>query len=177
MTLEHAGALAVPVENLSDTNAFPAMGDSESVGWTQNQVRQVYRVRLGRRNVKIETSGVDLPEWLHQAIAELNQIAELREDWDSYRALTVPQRTIEHALATLMRLVDSGLPLPQIHPTPQGGIAFGWHVPGRDLEVTVERPFVVHAYYRDDARPEDEWEGAVGLDLEEITDRGALIRP
>lgn len=176
MTLEHAGALAAPIENLSDTDAFPAMRGSESVDWARNQDRQVYRVRLGRANVKIETNGAGLPEWLHQAIAELNQIAELRENWDSYRARPVPQRTIEHALAILMRLVDSGLPLPQIHPTPPGGIAFGWHVPGRDLEVTVERPLVVRAYYRDDARPEDEWEGTVRLDLEEITDRGALIR-
>lgn len=172
---DYGGALATPIDNLSDVDAVPAMGGSESADWTRNQTRRVFRVPLGREFVTIETGETDLPDWLERAISELNRIASLKENWDSYGARIVPQRTIEHALATLMRLMRPGVPFPSIHPTPSGAISFGWHARGRDLEVTVERPFVVTGYYADDDNPDQEWDGAVGLDLEEIADRISVI--
>lgn len=174
--LDILGAQQYPIQNLSDADAIPAIRGSESIDWSQSRDRQTYLVPLGRAIVRIETSSsTGLPDWLRRAITKLNEISELGENWDSYRARPVPQRTLEHALEVLLRLSSSSLAQPEIQPMPNGGIALSWYRGERELELKVERPFLLHALFVDANNPANDWEGPVGLELEEIIHRGESL--
>lgn len=176
MTSIHSNAVVEQTQNLSDTEAMPAFSGLASMDWSQYQTRKMFRVTLGRATITLESSSDRLPEWLEIVIAELNRLAGLAPNWDSYGARPVAQRTIEHTLEAVIRLVEQGAAAPSLRATPQGGIELAWHSRGRDLEVTIERPFVISIFYHNEAHPETDWEGRAGLDLQEILDRVAVLK-
>jgi hypothetical protein len=53
-------------------------------------------------------------------------------------------------------------PIPDIVPTPTGGLQLEWHTAGIDLEVEIGPEGHISACYEDAADPEAEWEGDLG---------------
>ena len=120
-----------------------------------------FAVSIGTRTLRWKSSDPDVGEWRVQAEQELNRVANLPVNWDSYGAKKVDQRTLEGATEVLVHLMEGQSVLPQISASVDGGVEFEWHASGIGLEIEVRDPSIVHAYFYDDARPTDEWEDDV----------------
>lgn len=120
-----------------------------------------FTVSIGARNFHLETDNPDVRNWLAQAANELNRIANLPVNWDSYGAMKVNQLTLESATEVLVHLMGGQSVLPHITASVNGGVELEWHGPGMGLEIEVRDPSMVHAYFYDDDRPNDEWEDDV----------------
>ena len=90
----------------------------------------------------VSTNGTSFKSWMPWALAQLNEIAALESDWDSYGADPIAPRAI--ALATnLLRLVDEKLSRvafeqsrPQIvAPRADGGVQIEWGT--RPIQIAV----------------------------------------
>jgi hypothetical protein len=131
-----------------------------SSGWSEYLVEEV---QIGNAKVKLEIASAKFPEWLKEAVARLNDVAALPENWDSYGAPAVNQRTLEHALQVLTKVMEPGLPLPRILATGRGGVEFAWHKPNKELEITVDAPLRGQFYFVDEATGEER-EEPLGVD-------------
>ena len=154
---------------LSETDSLPASDrhTSGSAEWHGEEGQRSFQIRIGRSNVRIETSFPGVPDWLTGVVTELNRVANLPPNWDSYGALAVGQRTLEHAFHVVVALMDVRNPVPQVGATVKGGVEFEWHSDGRDLEIQVEGPLQVHAYFYDENVAE-EWEDEIDIELDRI---------
>lgn len=61
----------------------------------------------------------------------INELANLRENWDGYGAAPIAEKTRDNALrfVNLIEAAPSGLPAPEICPKPNGTISFEWETP------------------------------------------------
>jgi hypothetical protein len=64
----------------------------------------------------------------------LHQLVDLKPNWDSYGALPPARSVLAYAWELASRLVEIGLPIPQVFPTRSGGVQLEWHVPRASLE-------------------------------------------
>lgn len=136
---------------------------------TDTQSRRVKVASLGKSEVRLTVDG-QFPTWLDTVIADLNSAASLPANWDSYGARPVNQRTLEHALDVLLRVVGNEDPIPEILATSHGGIQFLWHKPGRELKVAINAPFQGEFYYSDDER-DVEFEGPFSIEFGDVLQR------
>ena len=130
---------------------------------------RTFVVRLGKSSVHIQAQWQELPNWLTDVIQGMNRVAALNPNWDSYGARPVNQRTLEYAFEVIMKFQGENptLRVPQIGATVTGGVEFEWHGGGRDLEIQIEAPYRISAFFEDEHTSED-WEGPVGPELAEI---------
>lgn len=151
--------------SLSTSNSWTATRSD----WGADRGHHFFTTNLGGASVRIETTSRTLPFWLIEVVSRLNLIAMLPQDWNSYGAPRVNQRTLEHSLEVINKLMREMLPTPRVNATAAGGVEFSWCVGGKELEIEVGRPFRVHAYYYDEARADDEWEDEdIGIELERV---------
>jgi hypothetical protein len=127
-------------------------------------------VRLGGGEVLLTVDSAHFPNWLDNAIIALNRASALPANWDTYDARPVNQRTLEHALQILTRIMKDDSPIPEILATSHGGVQFLWNTPGRELKVAVNAPYRGEYYYCDEAKDEEE-EEPFSLELEAISRR------
>lgn len=76
-----------------------------------------------------------VPAWLSPAIAKLNALLTLPQNWNSYGSLPIEPATIRRAFQFMVQALPSQAPAPAIVPTPSGGIQLEWHQDGIDLEI------------------------------------------
>ncbi len=127
-----------------------------------------YKVVLGHSTVYVTTTR-DI-EWLSNAVNQFERVAKLEEDWDSYGAAKVDQRTLEHAFQIYLILMSNRHVEPQIGATVNGGVSLEWHIRNSGLEIEVERPYQIHAlFYNDDTG--EEWEDDLKLEIEVLKNR------
>ncbi len=165
--MSHSALAHQPESMFTDTDFAPVSEDRRGItaDWVGEEEYRSFHVRLGCAVVRIETDLLTLPDWLVSLLRDLNSIAFLPPDWDSYGALPITQQILEHAFDVIVKLMDEDTPLPEVGATVRGGVEFEWHIDGKDLEVQVESPFKVHAYFYDQQKPEDEWEEDIGVNL------------
>jgi len=120
--------------------------------------RRRKRVRLGRGEVLLTVDGSDFPGWLDNALRALNAASALPQNWDTYGARPVNQRTLEYALQVLVEIMKDTSPSPEILATSHGGIQFLWNAPDRELKVAVNAPYRGEYYYCDESKKEEEEE-------------------
>jgi hypothetical protein len=79
---------------------------------------------------------VPLPVWWEQLSHRTKELLGLPVGWDSYSAAAVNPVVIEAAFRFLGRFMADDLPVPQLTPTPVGGVNVEWHLSDvRDIEV------------------------------------------
>lgn len=88
--------------------------------------------------------------WRAAVIERLNHLVSLQRGWDGYDAPAVKFDTASFALRLLESAFDEDAPAPQIVPGSNGGLQLEWHLPSGDLELDVEAPYRVHAWYAAD---------------------------
>lgn len=77
--------------------------------------------------------------WLQRLRLTVANFARLDPNWDSYGARPTTTQAINSALALARKAASNrGVPEPDVHPTPHGGITFVWRTRGVDAEIRVE---------------------------------------
>ena len=147
---------------LNSLSSNPALWEEES---------EVFPVKIGISTVTVSTTRNDR-QWIAYGAVELNKLAELSENWDSYGTLPVEQGSLEQAfrvylIATQNREMNQ---LPHFTATPDGGVGLMWHHGDKGLEVEVLGPLFVKWYFYDDST-NHEWSGDVSLDLSILNER------
>jgi hypothetical protein len=82
------------------------------------------------------------PAWLLKAKYDLNRIADLPENWDSYGSPSVAVELLSNAKDFLDSLSAENIHPPFVTPVSGGGIQFEWSNQGRDLEVEFVEPYI-----------------------------------
>jgi hypothetical protein len=70
-----------------------------------------------------------------QARDRISYLRTLPPGWNTYGSPAIAGQAIDRALQILEALRISGIRMPQIVPTSDGGIQFEWHLPTRRLEI------------------------------------------
>jgi hypothetical protein len=98
------------------------------------------------------------PTWAAQAVAELNELLALQQDWDTYGAPSVSFDAADLGLRVLTSLMRPQSRLPRIEATAVGGVSFEWYRKGMEVQVEVSPTRQVTAFYRD-RQTGEAWEG------------------
>ncbi|MBX3465153.1 MAG: hypothetical protein ACK53T_02715 [Planctomycetota bacterium] len=69
------------------------------------------------------------------AIARLNALLCLPQNWNTYGSMPIAAATIRRAFQFMVHALPLQAPAPAIVPTPSGGIQLEWHQDGLDLEI------------------------------------------
>lgn len=99
--------------------------------------------------IRIELNGSEIPGWLVAAMKTLNEIIALPNNWDSYGADRIQERTAFYLLEILAGLVGENTPVPSLIPSPNGAIQIEWHTMDIDLEIEVEPSGRISVYGED----------------------------
>lgn len=93
--------------------------------------------------------------------SKLQELAELREGWDSYGAPPIERFVLEAVARFLEQLPWGQIRPPHIVPTSRGGVSLEWHRPGLEfsieVEPTAESQAAAWAFFADDDAG-DTWE-------------------
>ena len=68
-----------------------------------------------------------------EQVRQLDAMAALKENWDSYGGKPISPVAIEWAKAVLYRLGPGWIPVP----CSDGGVQLEWHAEGVDMEMTI----------------------------------------
>jgi hypothetical protein len=125
-----------------------------------------------RRKLLIADDGS--PAWREDAINRLDQLVNLKPDWDSYGGKPVSKRLANTVLEVLGSLMREQTPRPSIVPTPAGHIQLEWHTKQIDLEVEVASPILLRVAF-EDHQTGDEWEQDLMADLSRLDQAVAIL--
>jgi len=121
-------------------------------------------------------TGEDDPPWWKRVERAIWAIAELPEGWDSYGARPVARRNIRAALDLLRNVCRMTTPEPSIVPTTSGGLQVEWHLPQKELQVTVRSPDRFDVLFEDLVSDREEAMTITG-DLSPLTDIVGRLSP
>ena len=116
------------------------------------------RASLGLKLSSASTIEATDPIWIAAIERRINQLLELRENWDSHGAPGIDFESAMGAMAFLLQHCLHDMPAPQVMPMSNGGIQIEWHVSGTDLELAFAPKEVASFYYSDVQGTEHEGE-------------------
>jgi hypothetical protein len=90
-------------------------------------------------------------DWLQEVFDQLQAIADLPDNWDSYGAYRANEQILISARGLIQSLacVD-GISKPHVNPTPDGGVQFEWESGRQYFEVEVVAERAACFLFRDD---------------------------
>lgn len=97
--------------------------------------------------------------------AALQSLVGLPENWDSYGAGAPTQFSLERAWFFASKLVDDGLPIPDVFPTRRGGVQLEWHSDAISLEWEIDPLGATGVFIFDDYRTGEKIDGDLPADL------------
>jgi len=97
----------------------------------------------------VTTTSIEPPVWLENVLAEIGELAQLDENWDSYGAQRIDPHCIQAAAGLLRAILDAATPRPSVVPTSRGGVQLEWHRGGIDLEIEIESPTRMNVSFED----------------------------
>lgn len=103
----------------------------------------------------------DLPA---EVARRLEEFADLASNWDGYGARQIDRRALERARALVWRLLDQGLPVPEVFPVPDGGVQIEWEAGPLELELELE-PGGGTVFVCDDHAINRQFDGELPADL------------
>jgi hypothetical protein len=99
---------------------------------------------------------------MNTALARVEQLLALPENWDTYGAVRVQPSIAELGLRIVASLIQSGIPVPAIVPTSSGGLQLEWHTSTVDFELEIRSPFGILYFFQ--SSDGEASEGPVGRD-------------
>lgn len=96
-----------------------------------------------------------------RAIVKLNQLSELKDNWDSYGAKPIERNAVLMALNLIRVIHNPQVPEPTIVPLASGGIQFEWHTAQKDLEVSLSPNGQASIYFEQAGNPPTISEGDI----------------
>ncbi len=100
------------------------------------------------------------PSWIWRVISDIQHIAKLDPNWDSYGAAPLSLRAARRCIEELLEILPANTPQPTLVPTRDGGLQLEWHRGGIELEIEVPPVGPVTYLFLDETGEEQEWEGA-----------------
>jgi hypothetical protein len=85
--------------------------------------------------------------WEETVKSRLQELIRLEHGWDGYRAVPVSFENAYFAFNMLEKICKSTTEAPQIVPGYSGDLQIEWHTLSGDLELHIERPYKVDAWY------------------------------
>lgn len=112
-------------------------------------------------------TGNNYPKIINDALARIQELAELNDNWDSYGAISPTKQAILGAVQLINDLLDETSPAPDIFPVPNGNLQLEWSCFGFNLEIEVESLGRCHVFCEklDDGT---HWEKTLTYDLTEV---------
>jgi hypothetical protein len=98
----------------------------------------------------------------------LRDLVGLQSNWDSYGALPPSRSALVHTWELASRLVEVGMPIPQVFPTRSGGVQLEWHVPRASLEWELDADVPSGVFVFDDHATGERIDGELPKDLDLI---------
>lgn len=95
------------------------------------------------------------PTYLLPLIEKIAGFSTLTPNWDSYGALSINPLCIAASVQLALQLIGPEVPIPFAGPTVGGGVQLEWHRRGKDLEVYIEFPSRISAFFSDDESGEE----------------------
>ena len=83
------------------------------------------------------TSYLASADWLREALAGLQRLADFPEDWDGYGSPALTGEAIGQARQVILELARAGVLSPDIRPVSGGGVQLEWRHAGRELELGI----------------------------------------
>lgn len=94
-------------------------------------------------------SAATQPKWIKPTVARLNELADLKANWDQRGSAEVSGDAINFTTNILNQVMSETTPPPSIVPLGYGSLQLLWINNAADLEVEVVRPNEVVAYFLD----------------------------
>lgn len=101
----------------------------------------------GLEILPLKTAFVRQHDWTEQVRARLFELMQLPAGWDGYRAKPVSRENAVFALSLLSAVMNQRMPVPSIVPTVSGSLRIEWHTLRGDVELRINRPNSVHAWF------------------------------
>lgn len=124
--------------------------DSVREGDSKPARRMVELSRKLLRSLQVSITHVEPPVWLPDLLAEIAELGQLNENWDSYGARRIDPRCVEAAVNLLHAVLDVATPRPTVVPTSRGGVQLEWHRGGIDLEIEIQSPARMNVFFEDE---------------------------
>jgi len=122
-------------------------------------------------SVTIQGTLCQLPgdfSWAEDVIAGLRGLADLPENWNSYRSLRIKADPIKAGWNLLLNILPDGAPPPIVCPLADGGVQFEWHFKQVDIELEITPEGRVIVLAEDLEANGDEWEADITNDLNRL---------
>jgi hypothetical protein len=88
-------------------------------------------------------------KWQIEITERICDYASRSSGWDGYAAPPVKWDAGMFALNVLNSVMQNRTPLPQVVPTPVGGLQLEWHEKNIDLEIHVTAPYEIELWFQD----------------------------
>jgi hypothetical protein len=96
----------------------------------------------------------------------LHELVGLEPNWDSYGALPPSRHALLFAWELASRLVEHGMPIPQVFPTRNGGVQLEWHTPHASLEWELDADVPSGVFVFDDHETGERLDGELPKDFD-----------
>jgi hypothetical protein len=120
---------------LSGTHAWSPQPPSTSAA--RNLLSQPFKVELTLQSGTIHMTLHSEPAWLYSTFAQIQRLAGLRADWDSYGGMPPSDYVLVDALKVVLYTSTTESVAPVIVPTSDGGVQLEWQSANHDLEIRV----------------------------------------
>ena len=159
-------SLTTPVRTLTDCHVF-RLGRAP---------REEYFLS-DREAVTAGESSAISPAWLRAKKLQLQRMADLLPDWDSYGARTPTKTALREADLVLLWLALGDVPPPDVFPTIDGGVQIEWHIHGLNAEIEIAPEENDATAYFHDLRTGETWQRSLSSSqLELRTIRARLLQ-
>jgi hypothetical protein len=88
-------------------------------------------------------------KWQITVLSKVLEFTKLAPDWDTYGSPPLKWDAGLFALAVLNQVMLRRTPIPQVVPTPGGGVQVEWHDRQLDIELHVRRPYDCELWVED----------------------------
>jgi hypothetical protein len=90
-----------------------------------------------------------ISQWWKPVLTRLQYLRSLSPGWDSSRARSIDQHSVDRVLSFLAMTMASNTPPPSIVPLESGGLQIEWHRAGLDVEIEFEPGDEAHFYFHE----------------------------
>lgn len=113
-------------------------------------------------------------KWQTEVQKRVLAFVKMPKGWDTYQARPIGWDAGLFALSILNDFMRPRTPIPQVVPSPAGGVQLEWHQKGIDLELHVTGPYQCELWFKDHQAAD---EPPVELELTAPEDYEALRQP
>ncbi len=92
---------------------------------------------LEKHKISAEVSAtLTKQSWFNSILKRLSELLSLGENWNGYGEKPIQENAVKKAIAVLDTVYQKG-PVPEVVPTPDGGVQLEWEKNGYEIEIEI----------------------------------------